>query len=157
MNLPDFLNRRRALKTLAMRYSAERCCADDTMSAQEIQALNAAVNGLDAAQGLRFCVDSRSFLLEMLREYACSRKDEELERLMRADDMRGTVICAHSLKSMSRTVGLVRLAECSARLQHAAERNSISGVRRAASRTIKLFRKTAAQIKRLPDAEGSST
>lgn len=152
MNLLDFLNRRRALKTLKGRDTA-----DDVMSAQEIQALNAAVSGLDAAQGLRFCVDSRSFLLEMLREYAHSRKDEELARLVRAGDMRGTVICAHSLKSMSRTVGLVKLAECSARLQHAAERNSAADVRRAASRTIRLFRKTAAQIKRLPDAEGSST
>lgn len=152
MNLLDFLNRRRALKTLKGRDTA-----DDVMSAQEIQALNAAVSGLDAAQGLRFCVDSRSFLLEMLREYAHSRKDEELARLVRAGDLRGTVICAHSLKSMSRTVGLVKLAECSARLQHAAERNSAADVRRAASRTIRLFRKTAAQIKRLPDAEGSST
>lgn len=152
MNLLAFLNRRRALKTLS-----ERDTADDVMSAQEIQALNAAVSGLDAAQGLRFCVDSRSFLLEMLREYAFSRKDEELARLVRASDIRGTVICAHSLKSMSRTVGLVRLAECSARLQHAAERGSAADARRAAARTIRLYRKTAAQIKRLPYAEGSLT
>lgn len=152
MNLLAFLNRRRALKTLSGRNTA-----NDVMSAQEIQALNAAVSGLDAAQGLRFCVDSRSFLLEMLREYAFSRKDEELARLVRAGDMRGTVICAHSLKSMSRTVGLVRLAEYSARLQHAAERGSAADVRRTAARTIRLYRKTAAQIKRLPYAEGSLT
>lgn len=143
----DILKRRRALKQLAQRYHA-----DGALSADDISALSAAVGGLDAAQGLRFCMDSGAFLLEMLHEYARSRKDEEIARLVRAGDMRGTVICAHSLKSMSRTVGLAGLAECSAQLQRAAEAGSAADVRRASARVINLYRKTAAQIERLPNA-----
>lgn len=145
------LNRRAALRQLLKHdrsVHAEPCDTADTLSERDIAALEALVDGLDARQALRYCLDSRGFLLEMLGEYVSARKDKELEQLTSAGDRQGTAICAHSLKSMSRTVGLTRVADSAAALQQAAE--SPDDIRRAASRTIKLYKKAAAQIERLP-------
>ena len=69
--------------------------------------------GIDPEEGMAYCADDPEFYEEMLREYLneSSAKAAELRAFYEERVWQRYGICAHSVKSTSRTIGAKALAE----------------------------------------------
>lgn len=78
--------------------------------------------------GLTYCMDSADFYLEILSDYADENKDEILGDALAKKDMKAYAITVHALKSTSKTLGAVDLAENALRYEMAAKANDLEFV-----------------------------
>ncbi len=69
------------------------------------------IRGINLTIGLSYCMDSRSFYLEMLKEYIHSDRRKEMEQYYNIKDWSSYQIQMHSLKSLSLTIGGINLSE----------------------------------------------
>lgn len=93
----------------------------DEFTAGEKAELEKAVPGVDVDSAIQYCMGSKAFYLEILRDYANGNKDEQLSNQLAEEDWKNYGITVHSLKSMSKTVGLNELFEKSYELEKAAK------------------------------------
>ena len=77
--------------------------------------------GIDPDIGLGYCQQDRALYLTLLREYAGSEEEKapDMQRYFEARDWKQYRILAHALKSSSRMIGTVLLAEKAAALEAA--------------------------------------
>ena len=84
--------------------STEKICEADQDPLEKIQ-------GINLKTGLSYCMDSRSFYLEMLKEYINSDRRKVMENYFSIKDWNNYRIQMHSLKSLSLTIGGIYLSE----------------------------------------------
>lgn len=66
---------------------------------------------LDVQTGMKYCMDSEEFYLEMLEEYVQSDRTQMMEQCVQQMDWKNYRIQVHSLKSNSLSIGAVELSE----------------------------------------------
>lgn len=66
---------------------------------------------LDVQTGMKYCMDSEEFYLEMLEEYVQSDRTQMMEQCVQQMDWKNYQIQVHSLKSNSLSIGAVELSE----------------------------------------------
>ena len=66
---------------------------------------------LDVRTGMKYCMDSEEFYLEMLEEYVQSDRTQMMEQCVQQMDWKNYQIQVHSLKSNSLSIGAVELSE----------------------------------------------
>ena len=88
--------------------------------------------GVDTDEGLAFCADDAEFYEEMLTEFLreSDRRTEDLRRFYESENWRDYAICAHSLKSTARMVGLTALSAQARELELAAKADDAETIRR---------------------------
>ena len=108
---------------------------------------------IDADAGLRCCQNDAALYEELLREYERGGDEREaaLTAFLRQEDWSGYAIAVHALKSSSKMIGALSLAERAARLEAAADRGDGSAVAREHEALLEEFVQVRAAIRdRLP-------
>lgn len=97
-------------------FMAEDSADEDTFTEKELQMFSEQIPELNVKTGLGYCMDSKSFYIEMLEEFAAGKKDEELTVFLQNEDWDNYRITVHALKSNAKTIGATELFE-KARMQ----------------------------------------
>ena len=104
------------LETLLRKYcGCGSATEEQDISAEEIYNANqdplGKIKGINLRTGLSYCMDSRSFYLEMVKEYINSDRRKAMEKYYSTQDWNNYQIQMHSLKSLSLTIGGIYLSE----------------------------------------------
>ena len=100
----------------------------DAFTQEELLSLYGKIPQLNVLMGLSFCADSKMFYLEMLKEFACGKKDEELEAFLENEDWENYRITVHALKGNAKSIGAVALSEEALVLEMAAKEHRIQEI-----------------------------
>lgn len=84
---------------------------EDTFTEEELQMFSEQIPELNLETGLCYCMDSKSFYIEMLEEFTTGKKDEELTGCLEKEDWENYRIAVHALKSNAKTIGAMELSE----------------------------------------------
>lgn len=86
---------------------------------------------IDKSVGMSYCMDDEEFYKEMLATYIeeSAEKKKVLSEALEAGDARNYAIAVHALKSTSRTIGAVHLAESALASETAAKEGSMDFVK----------------------------
>ncbi len=107
--------------------------------------------GIDPDIGLGYCQQDKALYLTLLREYAGGEEEKapDMQRYFEARDWKQYRILAHALKSSSRMIGTVLLAEKAAALEAAADRGEEAFLLEAHPAAMEQYRQTAETIRRV--------
>ncbi|MDD6573162.1 MAG: cache domain-containing protein [Thermoflexaceae bacterium] len=106
-------------KELRKEEKTEELLTDDTFTQEELKQFSMQIPELEVAVGLEYCARSKMFYMEMLKEFASGKKDQELTEFLQKEDWDNYRITVHALKSNAKTLGAMELSE-KARLQEMA-------------------------------------
>lgn len=90
--------------------------------------LKKACPGIDTEIGLKYCVDSWEFYVEVMQEYVNGNKIEQLNELYGNKDYENYRIQIHAVKSNSMSIGAVEVSEAAKALEFATKDNDIAFV-----------------------------
>ncbi len=109
--------------------------------------------GIDPEEGLAYCAEDPEFYEEMLREYLkeSGKRAEELENLFRERSWRRYGVCAHTVKSTSRTVGARALADRAHAAELAGREEDAEAIRAGHALFMKEFTELADRLRAVLD------
>jgi CheY-like chemotaxis protein/HPt (histidine-containing phosphotransfer) domain-containing protein len=100
----------------------------ETSADQPVMERLKAIDELDIAMGMGYCMDDTDFYQEMLKEFLNSGKKDALDQYFDAQDWENYRIVIHALKSTSLTIGAAELSEQAKALELACKQNDIKYV-----------------------------
>ncbi|MBR4153705.1 MAG: response regulator [Selenomonadaceae bacterium] len=100
----------------------------DTFSDAEKKKFAEQCPDINLETGLRYCMDSKSFLIQMLTTFTDGKKADKIQEKFEAGDWKNYQILVHALKSTSLSVGAENLSEQAKSLEMAAKNNSIEEI-----------------------------
>lgn len=74
--------------------------------------------GFDVENALGRLMNNQAFFLKMLGKFTQDSNFDKLRGFVEADDAKGAGDCAHALKGMCSTLGMVKLSDYCAKLQY---------------------------------------
>ena len=113
--------------------------------------------GADVKKGMNFCMNEESIYKEVLYEYA-SEADERygfMEKYYNEKDWKNYSVYVHSLKSSSKTIGVMDLYEMAANLEKASKENDSETIERNHAKAMTRYRKIVDVIKNSDDYTGN--
>lgn len=96
---------------------------DDEFSGREKKKFAELCPDISLETGLKYCMDSKSFLTQMLEEFADTKKSDKIQEKFVAQDWKNYRILVHALKSTSMSIGAENLSELAKALELAAKDN----------------------------------
>lgn len=96
---------------LVHEYDAEEQPEGNPDDNEQLSELTTLLPSINLRIALPYCCDNVEFYIDVLKQYAESKRLEEMEEQFAAENFEDYRINAHSLKSTSRTIGLEGLAE----------------------------------------------
>ncbi len=96
---------------LVQEYDNEEQPVSDPDKNDQLSELTKLLPSINLRIALPYCCDNTDFFIDVLKQYAESKRLEEMEAQFAAENFEDYRINAHSLKSTSRTIGLEGLAE----------------------------------------------
>lgn len=84
---------------------------------------------VDIKTGLGYCMEDKSFYMDMVKEYASSRRDKELRDFLAAEDFENYRISVHAVKSTSLTIGALDVSSQAKALEFACRDGKLDFVR----------------------------
>ncbi len=108
--------------------------------------------GIDTAQGLKYCSQDRRLYRSLLSEFAAEAPERigQMEKSFSGGAWEDYRILVHSLKSVSGTIGAVRLSEAAAAMEKAAEEKDAETLRCGHIPLLNLYRQIADAVRILP-------
>ncbi len=94
----------------------------EAFTKEEEDFLSSFIPELDIKKGLSFCANSKAFYVEIIGDYIEEKKDEDLSSTFSQKDWKNYRILVHSLKGLSRTIGLTELSKKAENLQEALDK-----------------------------------
>ena len=98
--------------------------------------------------GLQYCMNSKSFLMQMFTTYIDGKRAEKIQAAFEADDMKNYQILVHALKSTSLSIGAESLSEQAKSLEFAAKDNKIEEIRKNHGDLMSNYKKIVEEIKK---------
>ena len=113
--------------------------------------------GINPEVGLKYCLNDEKFYMSVLSEYSQSAEEKisKLQKFFDAQDWENYSILIHSVKSTSRMIGAVELAEIAAGLEKNANGKDSGAVFNEHGKMKNLYKKTAEAIRSLCETENS--
>ncbi|MDO5155017.1 MAG: cache domain-containing protein [Eubacteriales bacterium] len=102
---------------------------EDTFTPSELLEISQCLSELSVEEGLSYCMESKSFYLEILADYIDEDKETVLDGYLESEDMKNYAIVVHSLKGVSKTIGCNSLYEKTFALQKASEEEDLAFVK----------------------------
>ncbi len=106
-----------------------QAAASEMESEQEelkpLEILKSKIPNMDISAAIAYCAGSEEFYLEMLKNYSESGKKEKLEKFFEEQDWENYQVDVHSLKSVSRTLGLMDMGDMAEKLEAAAKNREL--------------------------------
>ena len=104
---------------------------------------------IDLETGLTYCMDSKSFLLEIMQEFKTDAKAAAIQAAFDAEDWKNYQVLVHALKSTSLTIGAIDLSDSAKELETAAKENKIDLIQIAHEVLMEDYAKVRAEIREL--------
>ena len=118
----------------------------ETFSAKERKIFEETCPDFDLDTGLSYCMDSKSFLIEIMRSFKDDKKSETIQAAFDANDLKNYQILVHALKSTSRTIGAVNLSEQAKKLELAAKNNNLDEIQAEHGNLMAAYKKVREEI-----------
>lgn len=111
--------------------------------------IKAQIPDFDAETALMFCGDSEDLFWEIIEEYCSEDKVSDLDALLSAENWKDYQIAIHSVKSTSRTVGLMDLGDKAEQLELAAKNGEYDIIRANHEAVMAQMEETIEAIQRI--------
>lgn len=120
----------------------------ETVPAQDDVMQRLQKNGLSVRDGMRYCMDDTDFYIEMLGDYTASmpKRTEEIETSRKNADWGSYRIVAHTLKSVSKTVGAVNVSGLAEALENAAKKEDADYIQKHHEAFLRAYQETVEMI-----------
>ncbi len=125
---------------------AEEVTEEDTFTQKEREIFNATCPDVDLDTGLGYCMDSKSFLIEMLSEFVEGDKTEKIQNFFDAQDFKNYQIIVHALKGTAFLIGAMDLGEKAKSLELAAKENNVEEILNNHESLLADYEKVRSQI-----------
>lgn len=119
----------------------------ETFSAKERKIFEETCPDFDLDLGLSYCMDSKSFLVEIMREFKEDKKATAIQAAFDAEDWKNYQVLVHALKSTALTIGAKDLSESAKELELAAKENKIDLIKMVHDILMEDYAKVRAEIK----------
>ena len=119
----------------------------ETFSAKERKIFEETCPDFDLDTGLSYCMDSKSFLIEIMREFKEDKKAAAIQSAFDAEDWKNYQVLVHALKSTALTIGAKDLSESAKEMEMAAKENKIDLIKIAHEILMEDYAKVRAEIK----------
>ena len=124
----------------------EESVGEDEFSKSERQKFAEICPDFDLDTGLSYCMDSKSFLVEIMRSFKEPKKADAIQAAFDAEDWETYKISVHALKSTSRTIGAVNLSKKAEKLELAAKNDNIEEVKAGHDDLMQNYQKVREEI-----------
>ena len=118
----------------------------DTFSEKEKKHFAEACPDINLETGLKYCMDSKSFMIQMLTTFTDAKKADKIEEKFGANDWKGYQILVHALKSTSLSIGAENLSEAAKRLEMAAKNGETEEILKNHAALMENYSKVRAEI-----------
>ena len=125
----------------------EEISDSDEFSERERKKFNETCPDIDLDTGLSYCMDSKSFLIELLEEFKEDEKSVQIEKSFGDGDWKNYQILVHALKSTALVIGAADLSEFAKKLELAAKADNIDLIRAEHENLMSDYKKVREQIK----------
>ena len=102
--------------------------------------------------GLKYCMDSKSFLIQMLTTYTDAKRAEKIQEAYDSADWKNYQILVHALKSTSLSIGAESLSEQAKTLELAAKENNFDKIHAGHGDLMASYQKVRAEISKWLEA-----
>lgn len=124
----------------------------ETFSVKERKIFEETCPDFDLDTGLSYCMDSKSFLIEIMRSFKDDKKSEAIQAAFDANDLKNYQILVHALKSTARTIGAVNLSEQAKKLELAAKNNNLDEIQAGHDDLMAAYKKVREEISKWLEA-----
>ncbi len=125
---------------------------EDEFGKRDRQDFAAACPNIDLDTGLKYCMDSKSFFVEMLTTFADAARADKLQAAFDAGDWKNYQILVHALKSTSLSIGATALSERAKNLELAAKDADFDFIRANHADLMTVYKKVREEIKQYLEA-----
>ena len=125
---------------------AEETVGEDEFSESERKKFAEICPDFDLDTGLSYCMDSKTFLVEIMRSFKEPKKADAIQAAFDAEDWETYKISVHALKSTSRTIGAVNLSKKAEKLELAAKNDNIEEVKAGHDDLMQNYQKVREEI-----------
>jgi len=125
---------------------AEETVGEDEFSKSERKKFAEICPDFDLDTGLSYCMDSKTFLVEIMRTFKEPKKADAIQAAFDAEDWETYKISVHALKSTSRTIGAVNLSKKAEKLELAAKNDNIEEVKAEHDDLMQNYQKVREEI-----------
>ena len=101
----------------------EEVVGEDEFSKREKKFFVETCPAINLEVGLKYCMDSKSFFVEMLETFADGKRAEKIQVAFEASDWKNYQILVHALKSTAMSIGAENLSDEAKVLELAAKNN----------------------------------
>ncbi|SDB45481.1 hybrid sensor histidine kinase/response regulator [Butyrivibrio sp. INlla16] len=114
------------------------------------------VGGIDVAEGIKNCGNSKAFLDALNTFYfTVEQKADEIEKAYEGGDYDFYTIKVHALKSSARIIGASKLSELSAKMEEAGKIGNIEEIKENTSSLLEMYREYKNSLSKLSEKEDS--
>lgn len=125
---------------------------EDEFSKREKKKFAEICPDINLETGLKYCMDSKSFLNQMLTTFTDDKRAEKIQEAYDSADWKNYEILVHALKSTSLSIGAEILSEQAKALELAAKDNKFDKIRAEHGDLIAVYQKVCAEIKKWLEA-----
>lgn len=119
---------------------------DDTFTESERKIFIADCPDINLDTALKYCMDSKSFLVQIFETYCEEEKSEKIQAAFDARDLKNYQILVHGLKSTSLSIGAENLSEQAKKLELAAKANDLEKILAGHDDLMSAYKKVREQI-----------
>ena len=119
---------------------------EDEFSRRERKVFSEICPDINLDTALKYCMDSKSFLMQMFMTFADVRRAEKIQSAFDAFDVKNYQILVHALKSTSLSIGAEDLSERAKSLELAAKENKLDEIKSNHSTLMTAYEKVREQI-----------
>ena len=124
----------------------EESVGEDEFSKSERKKFAEICPDFDLDTGLSYCMDSKTFLVEIMRSFKEPKKADAIQAAFDAEDWETYKISVHALKSTSRTIGAVNLSKKAEKLELATKNDNIEEVKAGHDDLMQNYQKVREEI-----------
>ena len=102
---------------------------EDEFSSRERKEFAEICPDINLELGLQYCMDSKSFYIEMLMTFSDIERLEKIQEAFNLGDVKNYQILVHALKSTAMSIGAENLSELAKKLEFAAKNDNLDEIR----------------------------
>ena len=126
----------------------EEIVGEDEFSSSEKKIFAAACPEINLEVGLKYCMDSKSFIRQMFETFTDAKKADKIQEKFDARDWKGYQILVHALKSTSMSIGAEKLSERAKDLEFAAKNKDSEKILAGHAGLMTAYEKVRADLKK---------
>lgn len=124
----------------------EETVGDDEFSKRERKNFSDICPDIELDTGLKYCMDSKSFFVQMLTTFTDEKRAEKIQSAFDAGDWKNYQILVHALKSTSLSIGAANLSERAKTLELAAKADDLEKIQAGHADLMTAYKKIREQI-----------